>query len=211
VMSSASLISQYNERGESDKVIKHVQRIKSSVNHLTSILNDFLSLGKLEEGISDINKDFFNVKDFMKEIEEEVSSLLKAGQQLKSDYQAEDYILYSDPKVLRNILFNLISNASKYSNEGKSIHLRYRFENSHCTFSVLDEGIGIPKEDQRHMFERFFRASNAGNVQGTGLGLNIVKRYVELLNGSISFKSEYEKGSEFKVVIPTEDNQEKSE
>jgi signal transduction histidine kinase len=70
------------------------------------------------------------------------------------------------------------------------------------TFHIRDEGIGIPKEDHKHLFDRFFRASNAGNIQGTGLGLNIVKRYVDLLNGSITFSSEYEKGSTFIVSIP---------
>src|SRR5207253_587310 len=112
VMSSAALIQQYKDKQDYDKQDKHILRIKSSVNHLTQILNDFLSLG------------------------------------------------------------------------------------------IRDEGIGIPKEDQKHLFDRFYRASNAGNVQGTGLGLNIVKRYAELIGGDISFKSEFEKGSTFFITLP---------
>ncbi|MEO7988345.1 MAG: PAS domain-containing sensor histidine kinase [Chryseolinea sp.] len=206
VLSSASLIKQYNEREEPDKVDKHVQRIKSSVNHLTSILNDFLSLGKLEEGVIDVSPEFLNVKEFLEEIKEEISSTLKSGQKLEIEYLADGKILYSDPKILRNILFNLISNASKYSDMNKSIHLKCGFEDGQFVFTISDEGIGIPKEDQKHLFERFFRASNAGNVQGTGLGLNIVRRYAEVLSGSISFESEYEKGSDFKVMIPSGEN-----
>ncbi len=202
VLSSASLINQYNDRAEHDKVGKHVQRIKSSVNHLTSILNDFLSLGKLEEGVMDVNAEFLNVKEFLEEVKEEISLTLKSGQTLKIEYQTDEKILYTDSKILRNILFNLISNASKYSATEKSIYVKFGLEDNQFVFLISDEGIGIPKEDQKHMFERFFRASNAGNVQGTGLGLNIVRRYVELLSGSISFESEYEKGSNFKVMIP---------
>ncbi len=206
VLSSASLINQYNERAEPDKVDKHVQRIKSSVNHLTSILNDFLSLGKLEEGVIDVSPEFLKVKEFLEEIKEEIGSTLKSGQKLKIECEMDEKILYTDPKILRNILFNLISNASKYSDVNKSILVKCGFEDSQFVFTISDKGIGIPKEDQKHMFERFFRASNAGNVQGTGLGLNIVRRYVELLSGSISFESEYERGSNFRVMIPNGEN-----
>jgi signal transduction histidine kinase len=99
-------------------------------------------------------------------------------------------------------MFNLISNASKYSEPHKKISLTCEGDDSAMTFKVSDEGIGIPKEDQRHLFDRFFRASNAGNIQGTGLGLNIVKRYIDLLNGQITFESEYGKGSTFLISIP---------
>jgi PAS domain S-box-containing protein len=201
VLSSASLINQYNERGEKDKVDKHVQRIKSSVNHLTSILNDFLSLGKLEEGVIDINKEQLVLKDFIDSINEEMSPLLKQGQQFHIEFEPGTE-LYADSRILRNILFNLITNASKYSPEHKTIHLKFEKRNDEFIFSVQDEGIGIPDEDQRHLFERFFRASNSGNIQGTGLGLNIVKRYAELLGGTISFKSIYGKGSIFTVAVP---------
>jgi PAS domain S-box-containing protein len=202
VLSSASLINQYSDRSEPDKVVKHVQRIKSSVNHLTSILNDFLSLGKLEEGVIDVTPELLNVREFLEEVKEEISPTLKTGQKLTIEYLTDEKNLYSDPKILRNILFNLISNASKYSEVDKVIEVKCTFSENQFVFIISDKGIGIPKEDQRHMFERFFRASNAGNVQGTGLGLNIVKRYVDLLSGSISFDSEYQKGSDFKVMIP---------
>lgn len=201
VLSSASLIHQYNEKGESQKVIKHVQRIKSSVNHLTAILNDFLSLGKLEEGRIDITKEPVNLKDFLNEVKEEMI-MLKEGQKLLINCDSSANIISTDARILRNILFNLISNASKYSDQRKNIYLDCAIQKSEVVFSIRDEGIGIPREDQKHMFERFFRASNAGNVQGTGLGLNIVKRYVELLNGIITFTSEYGTGSTFVISIP---------
>jgi PAS domain S-box-containing protein len=202
VMSSAALIQQYKDKGELAKVDKHIQRIKSSVNHLTLVLNDFLSLGKLEEGKVDIKNESIHVEEFLHEINEEVNAFLKDGQQIEVVCEEKTNVIETDIRILRNIMFNLISNASKYSTTHKKIHLSCSKNESHFLFVVKDEGIGIPAEDQKHLFERFFRASNAGNIHGTGLGLNIVKRYVELLNGKITFTSEYGKGSMFQVEIP---------
>jgi PAS domain S-box-containing protein len=202
VLSSASLIQQYKDKGDLDKVDKHVQRIKSSVNHLTLILNDFLSLGKLEEGKVDINQEIINLENFMNEITEEVKAFLKDGQHVKVRCEGGIKQIESDSRILRNIMFNLISNASKYSEPNKSIFFTCAKNDHGIVFSIRDEGIGIPKVDHKHLFERFFRASNAGNIQGTGLGLNIVKRYADLLDGTITFESEYGHGSTFLVKIP---------
>lgn len=202
VLSSASLINQYNDRAERDKVGKHVQRIKSSVNQLTSILNDFLSLGKLEEGVLDIVHGVIPVKEFTEGVMEELALTLKEGQHLKVTYASGLTEVISDHRILRNILFNLVSNASKYSPAHKDIGIVFNSSDKSFSFSVVDQGIGIPLADQKHLFDRFFRASNAGNEQGTGLGLNIVKRYVELLQGNIAFRSEYQHGSVFEVTLP---------
>lgn len=202
IMSSASLVSQYRQKGELDKIDKHTARIKSNVNHLTAILNDFLSLGKLEEGRVEINIETINIHEFLQEVQEELKSSIKPGQRIVVEEPSEPRPLKVDPRILRNILFNLISNASKYSNENKKIYLSCEFTDQALRISVRDEGIGIPEDDKKHMFDRFFRASNAINIQGTGLGLNIVKRYIDLLNGSIDFESEYGKGSTFIIEIP---------
>lgn len=202
ILSSASLISQYKEKGENEKVDKHIGRIKSNVNHLTGILNDFLSLGKLEEGKVDIVKENITLTDFFRDIIEEIKHLLKPGQYVEVTSGSTVDTFCSDPRILRNILFNLLSNASKYSDQGKKIFIECATENDQLYITVRDEGIGIPEDDKRHMFERFFRASNATNIQGTGLGLNIIKRYLDLLNGSITFDSEYGKGSTFTVMFP---------
>lgn len=203
VLSSASLVMQYKEKGDLAKIDKHIQRIKSSVSHLTNILNDFLSLGKLEEGRIDIAKEPLYLRDFLHEVIEEMKPQLKEKQNLTLQLIGKEKSIHTDPKVLRNILFNLISNASKYSEAGKSIAINVTFWENHFEIAVIDQGIGIPKDDIKHLFERFFRASNAGQVQGTGLGLNIVKRYVELLNGEINFTSQEGKGSTFTIILPT--------
>jgi signal transduction histidine kinase len=196
------LIQQYKEKKDYDKQDKHILRIKSSVNHLTQILNDFLSLGKLEEGKVDIQVESIDVHHFLHEISEEVQSFLKEGQKLEIDCPSGITEIKTDSRILRNIMFNLISNASKYSDASKPITITCGQENGNIIFGIRDQGIGIPKEDQKHLFDRFYRASNAGQIQGTGLGLNIVKRYAELLDGQISFHSEFEQGSTFYISIP---------
>jgi PAS domain S-box-containing protein len=202
VLSSAALIQQYKDKNDLEKVDKHVLRIKSSVNHLTQILNDFLSLGRLEEGKVDLNVEMVDVNHFLHEIMEEVQSFLKEGQELNIQCTPEINRIETDARILRNIMFNLISNASKYSDPGTPITIVCERKNGTVLFCIKDEGIGIPKEDQKHLFDRFYRASNAGEVQGTGLGLNIVKRYAELLGGDVTFQSEYKKGSTFFISIP---------
>jgi signal transduction histidine kinase len=138
----------------------------------------------------------------MSDVQEDVKAVLKEGQEFVVIFNGNAANLDSDPRILRNIMFNLISNASKYSGPHKKITLYCSGLGDQIIFKVEDEGIGIPPEDQKHLFERFFRASNSGNIEGTGLGLNIVKRYTELLNGGITFNSEYGKGSTFIVSIP---------
>ncbi len=172
------------------------------MNHLTAILNDFLSLGKLEEGKVDVLKADVDLREFLEEIHEEVRPTLREGQTLNISCSSSVTRLETDARIMRHILFNLISNASKYSDVKKNIYITCTSDDGKVHFSVRDEGIGISAEDQKHLFERFFRAGNAGNIPGTGLGLNIVRRYVDLLEGTISFGSEYGKGSTFVFSLP---------
>jgi len=204
ILSSISLVEQYNQKGEPEKASKHTQRVRSSVNHLTGILNDLLSLGKLEEGKLDVKIGPIDMVSLFEDIKEEMKVQLKEGQSIIVDCQVAGRSLSSDPGILRNILFNLLSNASKYSESGKRIFLTCKLEANGVTIAIRDEGIGIPEEDKKHMFDRFFRASNVSNVPGTGLGLNIVKRYTELLNGSITFSSKNGEGTTFTISIPNE-------
>jgi signal transduction histidine kinase len=99
-------------------------------------------------------------------------------------------------------MFNLISNAIKFSPEGKVISIHTNTDDSYFIIEIKDRGMGISEEDKKHLFERFFRGYNATNIQGTGLGLNIVAKYVELLKGSIEFKSKLEEGTTFRIRLP---------
>ncbi len=202
ILSSASLISRYVEAEQNEKRQKHIDRIKSSVNNLTGILNDFLSLSKIEEGKEKLEFEEIDIKVLCQEIHDETKGLFKNGQNLIHEMSDGEIFIESDKRILKNVLFNLISNAIKYSPENSLIYCHVILDNDQLTIAIKDAGIGIPSEEQKHIFSRFFRASNVENIQGTGLGLNIVKRYVELIGGEIIFESEESKGTTFKLTIP---------
>lgn len=199
VLSSASLIERYALGENQEKVAKHVNRIKGAVDLLTSILNEFLSLSKIEEGKLEPKVEMVNLRETVETLCQNLRTFAKAGQKIIYEHSGEEYI-YSDPVLLGNIVNNLLSNAIKYSHENGEIHIASHV-NSSVHLSVKDSGIGISKQDQEHLFERFFRASNAGNIPGTGLGLHIMKHYVDLLNGVIDVKSEPGTGSEFSITF----------
>lgn len=201
ILSSASLSVQYPQTEQQDKREKHFQKIKSAVTTLTGILNDFLSLSRLEEGKVELHYEDVDFGIFCLEIAEEMNPILKQGQHIFVRHPNNAVVLTMDKKLLKMVLSNLFTNASKYSDEGAEIHCVLRKEGKLLKIDIIDQGIGIPEEDKIHLFDRFFRASNAINIKGTGLGLNIVKRYVELMGGTISFKSTVGKGSTFTVVF----------
>lgn len=198
ILSSASLIGRYNGEDDQSKREKHVDRIKNSVTGLTEILNDFLSLGKLEEG-KVVGK--FQEQDIVVIIQElitEIQVICKENQTIVLDTKGT-CILNTDKNMFRNVMINLISNAIKFSPEGSSIEIGAIQEEGGIHISVRDHGMGIPDEDKKHLFGRFFRGKNAQNIQGTGLGLNIVTKYLELMKGTITFESELEKGTTFHI------------
>jgi PAS domain S-box-containing protein len=202
ILSSAELIEAYNDGGQDQKREKHIVRIRSAVNNLTSILNDFLSLSKLEEGKVLSHPVEFMFNDFCNDLLDDILPILKPGQKVISPTDNLKTVLFLDHKILKNILLNLFSNAIKYSEQGKSIYFEFSMDEKSLYFSIRDEGIGIPSEEQEHLFTRFFRAHNVENIQGTGLGLTIVKRYLELMDGSIHFESHLGVGTIFKISLP---------
>jgi len=201
VLSSAELIGQYRQAEEQQKRDRHIIKIKDSVHHLIDILEDFLSLGKLNEGRIQCQHSVFDVNELLNSVKEEVEATKKRGQQIIITENGDASIV-SDKRLLKNILINLVSNALKYSDEGKSIWVETSCRNGEIRVSVKDEGIGIPEEDKAYLFTTFFRGKNVSNIQGTGLGLHIVKRYADLLNGDISLKSELGKGTVVNLTIP---------
>lgn len=201
ILSSAGLIIRYNEPEKKERIDTHANRIKENVKALTSILNDFLSLGKLEEGHVIPTPEILELSPFLEKIAEEMLEIARPGQTIDLLHQGNKTGL-TDPQILRNIIINLITNAIKYSPEESPITLTSQCDDNHITFQVTDHGMGIPEQEQNKLFERFFRARNAANIQGTGLGLNIVKRYVEILGGEITFESQLGRGSSFSVKLP---------
>jgi signal transduction histidine kinase len=202
VLSSISLLAKYSTTEDQPKRDKHIDRIKSSVKTLTDILNEFLSLGKIEEGKVDVKPDKFDLTEFVSNTINEMNVLLKQGQKIQYNHIGTPFT-YSDSNLLKHVLVNLISNAIKFSPENSIIHIETKIIDDITILQITDQGIGIPKADQIHLFERFFRATNATNIQGTGLGLHIVGRYVELLKGTITYQSKLEQGSTFTITYPS--------
>lgn len=207
ILSSVSLIERYTTTETQDKRLKHINRIKSSVRNLTQILEDFLSLSKLEEGKNQDAKHIFDLSTLILETIEEVSTFAKSGQILEYEHSGEISVIYSNTQNIKNILINLLSNAIKYSPSNSKIYISSIIDTKTVTISVRDQGIGIPLDQQKHLFSRFFRADNAIAIQGTGLGLYIVKKYLENIDGTIDFVSKPDQGTTFTIQIPKEDFQ----
>lgn len=201
VLSSVSLIGKYITDENKDKKLKHINRIKSSVGELTGILNDFLSMDRLDAGKLQVSPQPITICDFLNEIAEEMGQLVKAGQKLELKCEYPEASFCTDLQILKQGIVNLLSNAIKYSPEGAVVKLKVTMTNEILIIEVIDQGIGIPVADQKHLFDKFFRAHNAAHIQGTGLGLNIVQKYLELIHGEITFESTEGKGSTFRLKI----------
>jgi PAS domain S-box-containing protein len=203
ILTSAILIGKQNGVGKEQKREKYVAQIEKNVKNLTVILNDFLSLSKLEEGKVAAIPEHFDLVSFSEILVKETTFLgLKNKQTINLTSPDDELIVRLDVKLLSHILNNLLSNASKYSPDGSRIDFNISQKGEKVILQITDQGIGIPEDEYKYLFGRFFRAKNATNIEGTGLGLNIVKQYTELMGGTIGFKSEINKGSTFWVELP---------
>jgi signal transduction histidine kinase len=199
-LSSVSLIQKYTTSEDQEKREKHILKIKNAVSGLTEILNDFLSLGKLEEGKMAAKPALHNVFVLIKEVVSDVNSIVRSGQTIS--YNSGTFEMMVDRQLLRNVMFNLLSNAIKFSPEGAVIDVNISLNEEEVVIAVKDQGIGISEADMKNLFGRFFRGANAVAIPGTGLGLNIVTKYLELMNGTITCTSELNEGSTFYINLP---------
>ncbi|MEQ1798484.1 MAG: HAMP domain-containing sensor histidine kinase, partial [Lacibacter sp.] len=162
--------------------------------------NDFLSVGKIEEGKIQARFSTFDMNKNVVQTIAEMQSISKPGQQIRYEHTGNNEVEL-DPGMFKHITLNLLSNAIKFSPESSDIYISTSVDDTEIQLKVKDSGIGISKEDQEHLFERFFRANNAINIQGTGLGLHIVSKYAELMNGKIACNSDLDQGTEFTVIF----------
>jgi signal transduction histidine kinase len=200
ILGSATLIEKYTKAEDQPKREQHINRIKSSVSHLTEILEEFLSVGKLEDGKLEIHPTEFVFSDFIHDILSDFSTYKRI---IRLDI-GEDFTCCQDTSLLRKVVFNGLSNALKFSQ--KEVVLRVLRREEIVELCIIDQGIGISEEDQKHLFERFFRGGNATVIQGTGLGLHLVDRYMRLLGGNVEIRSELNKGTELCLQLPINKN-----
>ena len=205
ILSSTYLIGKYQQTEDQSKRDRHLSRIISSVNNLTGILNEFLSVGKIEEGKINIRYTEFDVQKVVNQVMEDMQFMLREGQHIQYEHIGESDV-YLDVHLFKNILNNLFSNAIKFSPEATDVFVKTLVQDDVFELCVRDQGMGIHPDDQIHLMDRFFRGSNAAHIQGTGLGLHIVSKYVEQLHGTICFNSQPGVGTEFLIHFNTTKN-----
>ena len=200
ILSSAALIEKYTEESQQPKREHHIQRIKSSVSHLTEILEEFLSVGKLEAGKVEVRPEDFGIAEFFEDLISAMSGMKKPGQEIELTISDPKARFSTDTSMLRKILLNGLSNAIKFSQ--KNVFLQVQLRANELEISIQDQGIGISEQDQKHLFERFFRGGNANIIPGTGLGLHIMDRYVRLIGGQLTLNSLLDQGTTVTYILP---------
>jgi len=208
VQLSASLIDRYAENQDRESIGKHVVKIKDAVLNITAILNDFLSLEKLDSGMVKPKLSHFNLSEMAEEITGEMQITLKGKQKIIFKHRGPGLMIKLDQNLLKNCIVILIDNAIKYSGDESEIQFYTRINENNFSIRICDNGIGIPDTDHKHLFEAFFRAHNTGNISGNGLGLSILSRYTGLMNGKVSFRSRVNRGTLFTLTFPQTDNHE---
>ncbi|WP_439152298.1 PAS domain S-box protein [Winogradskyella sp.] len=202
ILTSTVLLGKYQLSKDQEKRNKHIKTIADKVHYLNNILNDFLSLEKLETGDLNYTCSNFKLSKVLDEVVYNANMILKDGQFINYPDNIDDISFNQDEKIVALIITNLVNNAIKYSPEHTDIDINVKQNRTTTTIEVLDNGIGIPDKDQKSIFERYFRAENAINTQGTGIGLNIAKYHLENLGGTISFESIEKEGTTFTITIP---------
>jgi PAS domain S-box-containing protein len=205
VLTSATLIGKYPGGDQQSQRERHLERIHTSVNHLNAILEEFLSVGRIEEGKVETHAATFDLNTLLTEALADVQSLRKPGQTIARQVDCLTPFRL-DSSLLRKILVNLLSNALKYSGEKSAVTVQADCQGNQLIVSVSDQGVGISPQDQAHLFERFFRARSVSTVPGTGLGLYIVARYLEVMGGTIKLQSTLGQGTTVTVTIPYEND-----
>ncbi|MBK9728974.1 MAG: HAMP domain-containing histidine kinase [Saprospiraceae bacterium] len=211
ILSSINLVDRYESAEFVDKRKVHISKIKNNIHYLNGILNEFLTLTRIEEGKFELKIESFEIHGMLHEIIEDFNLIKKTGQTLKlNTNNLEGALIETDKTCLKHIMNNLISNAIKYSGEHATIEIELSKLNNFYNILVKDNGIGIPNTEQKFIFDIFYRGSNVLNIQGTGLGLNIVKKYLDTIKGNIRFESMETEGTQITIQLPEIFNYEKN-
>lgn len=202
IMSSLSLLEKYSVPNNPARFDSHTQKIRIAIKRMLEMLNDILTLGRVEDRRFVLNKEDVKVMVVFEELINELNVIFEDKHTIEINCIDENLFVNTDLNAFTHIFRNLLSNAYKYTIESSTIMVNVlKLDAGKVMFEVIDNGIGIPEDFKDKMFEPFNRSSNATNIQGTGLGLSIVKKYVEELGGSIDYQSFEGKGTKFTVVL----------
>ncbi|MCK9211608.1 MAG: HAMP domain-containing histidine kinase [Ignavibacteriaceae bacterium] len=207
ILNSAEFLNLVGQNCNEQKFYEHIGKIQNSVSQLRELFEDVLTITKIEIGQSQITNSIFNLEQLCTEVIKELKTLYN-NHPIKLKYLLHQKEIIQDKNLLRHVIMNLLSNACKYSSTGDQIYLEVSPSGEMFMLSVEDKGSGISKEDQKNIFEPFVRGKNKEEKLGTGLGLTIVKKIVELLNGNISLFSEENIGTTVTIFLPFDDDEE---
>lgn len=204
ILTSASLLEKYNTEGKPEQRKKHIDIIKGQVRILTSVLDDFLSLDRLDQPEIRVHLKKFSLHDFFSDFMKSFNEYRSDRDRLVYRHIGEEINIYQDSDLLLKIINNLVSNGLKYSSKDENVNVTSEIIGNMMIIKVKDQGIGIPEGEKDSIWDLFYRCENTSGIQGTGLGLNIAKLCSDLIEGTISFKSKKGFGTEFVLSVPKE-------
>jgi PAS domain S-box-containing protein len=205
ILTSAQMIQRYGKKWSEEKLLDHFRNIEKTVVQLTKLLDDILLISKADREILKNNPREENIGELFKNIIEQHYATIQKGRKINFTNNCPSISYSVDPKLLNHTVGNLLANSIKFGFEGTDVNLTLEEIDKQLVIKVQDKGIGIPEEDIKKIFEPFYRTSNSASFKGAGLGLNIVKRCVEILKGKIEVESKVNEGSIFTVRIPIYD------
>ena len=203
ILSSAQLLEQYGQQLATERILSHLRRIQANAKQMGDLLDDVLTVAKADAGRLTFHPRPLDILRFCEGLVEEIQLTIGAAHKVTFVHRGQCPDVPMDESLLRQILHNLLYNAINYSDPGSAVCFELTCSDDRVTFRVSDQGIGIPPEERGRLFEAFHRASNAEHIPGTGLGLTIVKRAVDLHGGTIAVSSHVGKGTTFTVTIPS--------
>lgn len=202
IKSAKDVLLRYYERMDDAKRLQYLQQIDTAVQVVTHLLDDVLTISQADAGRLQFKADWHDLEPICKSVIEDLQFATQSQSDIVFTVTGEKRHIYCDSQKIQQIMNNLLSNALKYTHNGEPIACHLIYHDDGVRIDIQDEGIGIPQEDQAHIFERFHRATNVSNIQGTGLGLAIVKRAVEMHEGTITVESQLNQGTTFHIYLP---------
>jgi signal transduction histidine kinase len=204
------MLNKFNEELAENDRNNYLKKIAKTVDYMTELIDNVIFIGKTNVKRNLLNKSKLNIVDFCKNIIEDFKITQKKERVVNLKISTKFDEILIDDKLLKLIITNLLTNASKYSIEEKSIEFNLITDSDFLEIRIKDYGIGIPEKEQNKIFDIFYRAENVGNISGTGLGMAVITESLQILKGEITFKSELGKGTEFMVKIPVKHEKENS-
>jgi signal transduction histidine kinase/HAMP domain-containing protein len=204
ILLSVDMLTRYFDRITSEKRLNELHKIRVRVNELTDLMNDFLTQSESQSAVGRFNPRVMDIAELCRSIASEMEFIASATSRSRiiRNINVHDAMVSGDLKLLRYVVRNLVSNAIKYSPKDSPITVDVYCESESVVISVSDKGIGIPEQEQENLFTPFFRASNTTTISGTGIGLSIVKEFIEAHSGKVSVESRQNDGSTFTVRLP---------